>query len=689
MKMCRRPFKLLDCHTARRPLVLLTIFICLLRCTYAFGDGPSDNDPSQVRQVPPRGIELPADVRGELLQRAEAIDAAASSVDEADPIVLAWVRVIPRAIRMSVETEMFYKQQDINAARMLLTEGERRAAALSAGKSLQELLSPRDTPNGPQLAVGGFTSKIDQSIQPFGLVLPKGAAVESAAAGGGLRLDVWLHGRGEKVSESAFLHQRLTRVGEYAPENTIVLHPYGRYSNAFKFAGEIDVIEAIEHVKQVLPIDPSKITIRGFSMGGAGCWQMAVHYPDLWAAANPGAGFSETRQFLEVFQGEKYDPKGYARDLLHWYDCPDWVNNLRNFPTVAYSGEIDRQKQAADVMASAFQSEGLELPHIIGPNTAHKIHADAKIEIEAFMANAVDSRPDQQDGPIDLTTYTLRYNKLRWLRLTGLVEHWKQSRVQGHKSGAAYTLTTQNVSGLQVIVPPGEGTLTAAVTIDGSKFTYALSRNEVRYGAIIVFHRVENSNWQIGASPAGLAKRPGLQGPIDDAFMDAFVFVGPDETDGASTVDRWVGNEFQHATGEWRRHMRGDVNALSPNEVTEEIIANNNLVLFGTPESNTLIREVIDALPFDWTSETIQIGQHSADAGHSVIVAIYPNPLNPSKYVVLNSGFTYREYAYLNNARQVPMLPDWAVVDVREGATTQLPGKIQAAGFFDESWRVK
>ena len=36
---------------------------------------------------------------------------------------------------------------------------------------------------------------------------------------------------------------------------------------------------------------------------------------------------------------------------------------------------------------------------------------------------------------------------------------------------------------------------------------------------------------------------------------------------------------------------------------------------------------------------------------------VYPNPLNREKYVVLNSGLTYREYDDLNNARQVPKLP--------------------------------
>jgi hypothetical protein len=38
-------------------------------------------------------------------------------------------------------------------------------------------------------------------------------------------------------------------------------------------------------------------------------------------------------------------------------------------PTVAYSGEIDKQKQAADVMERALRGEQVDLMHIIGPQT--------------------------------------------------------------------------------------------------------------------------------------------------------------------------------------------------------------------------------------------------------------------------------------------------------------------------------
>ena len=74
---------------------------------------------------------------------------------------------------------------------------------------------------------------------------------------------------------------------------------------------------------------------------------------------------------------------------------------------------------------------------------------------------------------------------------------------------------------------------------------------------------------------------------------------------------------------------------------------------------------------------------------HTCSILICPNPLNPQRYVVLNSGFTYREYDYLNNARQVPKLPDWAIVDAATPPNSRFPGKIVDADFFDEKWSLK
>src|SRR6185437_10339809 len=107
---------------------------------------------------------------------------------------------------------------------------------------------------------------------------------------------------------------------------------------------------------------------------GAACWQFAVHFPGMWAAAAPGAGFSETADFLKVFQREKLQPTWYEKKLWHLYDCTDYAINLFNCPTVAYSGERDSQKQAADMMEKALKEQGIDLVHIIGPGMGHSYH---------------------------------------------------------------------------------------------------------------------------------------------------------------------------------------------------------------------------------------------------------------------------------------------------------------------------
>ncbi len=85
----------------------------------------------------------------------------------------------------------------------------------------------------------------------------------------------------------------------------------------------------------------------------------------------------------------------------------------------------------------------------------------------------------------------------------------------------------------------------------------------------------------------------------------------------------------------------------------------------------------------------MKVGATTFAADHHAPVLIYPNPLNPKKYIVLNSGFTYREYDYLNNARQTAKLPDYAVVDVDVPVSSRAPGGIVKAGFFDDKWELQ
>ena len=125
--------------------------------------------------------------------------------------------------------------------RALLKEGRERAEQLLAGKA------PWDSATG--LVVRGYVSRIDGSVQPYGVIVPESYRADAMPRH---PLDIWFHGRGETLSEVNFLDEHRHSRGEFTPPDTIVLHPYGRYCNAFKFAGEIDVLEALESVKQRL-----------------------------------------------------------------------------------------------------------------------------------------------------------------------------------------------------------------------------------------------------------------------------------------------------------------------------------------------------------------------------------------------------------------------------------------------------
>src|SRR5262249_1783236 len=156
----------------------------------------------------------------------------------------------------------------------------------------------------------------------------------------------------------------------------------------------------------------------------------------------------------------------------------------------------------------------------------------------------------------------------------------------------------------------------------------------------------------------------GLQGPIDDAFLDCFIFVKPTGKAWNDQAGKWSAAELDRAIEHWRRHFRGQAQVKDDSAITKEDIESADLILWGDPSSNAVLKQVAEKLPISWTREKLTVGDKSYPSEKHALIAVHPNPLNPARYIVLNSSFTFRDYAYLNNARQVPMLPDWAIVDL-------------------------
>ncbi|MEC9093947.1 MAG: prolyl oligopeptidase family serine peptidase, partial [Planctomycetota bacterium] len=392
--------------------------------SFLVADGEKDNHPEQVRRIPRLGIVVDETKRRELEQGLGTLKSLLGRLHQSKSrfvqALVPDVEIYHRAVRDNLDHQEFFAPADVTKAKQLLQVGIERGQNLGRGDA------PWLTQTG--LVVRGFRSELDDTVQPYGLVIPPSYQPNGENE---VRLDIWFHGRGETLSETNFIDQRGKNPGYYRPKETIVLHPYGRYSNAFKFAGEVDVLEALAHVKSQYRIDNDRVSVRGFSMGGAACWQFAFLYADQWFAANPGAGFSETPRFLKTFQKETLNPYPWEKKLWHWYDADDHAVNFFHVPTIAYSGENDIQKQAAEVMEDAIlKATGLQLTHVIGPKTGHRIHVDSQKEIERRMSSLARQGNDQIPKVVHKVTHTLKYNKQYWLTITGLQSHWEPGRVR-------------------------------------------------------------------------------------------------------------------------------------------------------------------------------------------------------------------------------------------------------------------
>ncbi|MEZ5300050.1 MAG: hypothetical protein R3F11_05190 [Verrucomicrobiales bacterium] len=425
-------------------------------------------------------------------------------------------------------------------------------------------------------------------------------------------------------------------------------------------------------------------------MGGAGAWHIGAHYADRWDVVHAGAGFAETARYNRLTP-DKY-PVWYEQKLWGLYDVPGYARNLLNVPVIAYSGEIDKQKQAADLMQAELKTHGLELTHIIGPNMPHKYDPGSRDKVLALIKEALAKRKPPRE--IHFQTRTLRYPSMHWFKATGLEEHWAEARADGSytfEGGALkITLATENITALEIdpaamglVRPESRKSIrpaSIAVSLDGQELA-------AKPGEPIAFHKTEGG-WKAGAPAGARRKKPGLQGPIDDAFMAPFLCVEPTGEALNPAVGRWVEFELAHFKDRWRALFRGDAPSKKADAVTKTDLQDHNLILWGDPRSNPAIAKILPDLPIEWGSEIKAAGKSYA-AAHHVPILIFPNPLNPERYIVINSGPTFREGHDGTNSQQNPKLPDWAIIDLTEPPSATAPGKIVAADFFGETWDWK
>ena len=591
----------------------------------------------------------------------------------ADDALLADVEIYSEAARWKMAyPEEFFRQKSVADTLSVLDQGMERAAQLKEGKS------PWTTQRGR--VVRGYRSALDGSVQPVRVTVPD--EYDGVRA---FPLDVAQHGRFTSLYEVETLNSWNGAEVDYLP-GTLQIDLFGRGKNTYHWPGEADVFEAIAFARRAYKIDADRMTLRGFSMGGAGVWHTALHFPDLWAAVEVGAG-DNTSHRIPVLNTLPPYQQAMCRIFDNMYE---WAINAYDIPFASYVGENDRSivkhtsakdeliREGIHFDGDPFSQKATDAPSIlflVGPKTGHAMHPESRKALNAYLYERIRMGRQIPDH-IRFATYTTRYNRDYWVTLDGLEKHYERAGVDAKRSDnrARYDITTRNLARL-VLDQTDRAT---AVDIDGQKL-------RVKAAPEMAFEKF-NGIWRLAtARDRGLRKKHGLQGPIDDAFLEPFLVVRPTGTPWNAAANDQALRILERFDRQYSLAYRGHLRVKDDRDVTADDFTRYHVVLFGDPGSNRWIAKLAGKTPLHWTRETVALGNRSFPAAESVPALIYPSPMSPNHYVVINSGLT-ADWADWAGDFPTPRYGDFAVFKVKE--TSDDPDAVYA-GLFDESWKLE
>ncbi len=520
---------------------------------------------------------------------------------------------------------------------------------------LQELLrqSQASKPESGR-SIRYFRSGMDGAVQPYVLWLPP-----NMAAGKNYPLVVQLHGTNfHEVLAGVRTHFQGLGIAGWIEQDlpVIYIQCVGRANSFYQGMGEEDILEAIEDAKRTLPIDADRIFIMGHSMGGAGSYTIGLHYPDHFGGIMP------------------IDPAMWEA-MARPEPVPDWLKaqvymvtpshlftNARNVDVFFKNAGAGIQRKSTEFGDGIIERGGFSttesfprMPHNFGDQYPYSNF------VTELIAHPIKRKP----AVVNFETNTLRYNSAYWMTIDRLTKHGEMARIEasidgtqvppagprfgpgapgqgGGQGGAPGGGQFRGQGGGQGAQRPGgQGPNGPAArtakpalrisTVNIDAFTLRLADSPFPKGAPVTIDGQEipgpfsetlhlsrqGGSWHAGEWTAtGVVKRHGLQGPIGDAFNSHFLAI-------YGEGDR----DLAIAELDAIRNPPGPLNNLTDfpmkpaAKVTAEDIASSNLILFGTAESNPILRRIAKSLP----ASLVKPGS----------IFVYPNPESPSHYVVV------------------------------------------------------
>jgi hypothetical protein len=120
-------------------------------------------------------------------------------------------------------------------------------------------------------------------------------------------------------------------------------------------------------------------------------------------------------------------------------------------------------------------------------------------------------------------------------------------------------------------------------------------------------------------------------------------------------------------------------------ELSEEERESRNLVCFGTPDTNALLREILNAAPIRIEDGGVRLGSTIVGGEGLSLHMVYPSPYSNSSLAQVNVGLDGEIPLDFHPVRY--HIPDFMVLD-GEGRSDPTGWRAVAAGWFTLEWTL-
>lgn len=429
-----------------------------------------------------------------------------------------------------------------------------------------------------------YFSAVDESMQPYVVTVPPSYEPEGDRT---YPLFIFLHG---STTAERWNPQGLLKPLEIAcwKRDVISTIPWGRRNQGYRNDGETDIWDVLADIQRRYRIDPDRIYLGGFSMGGGGTMYLSMSAPHRFATIIPcSSGVDMNR-----------------------------LGNIRHLPAWLHCGGQESIFSGMQEAARRIKEQGNEVRFTSDPASGHTTDY---IDFDAVVDWMLQYRLEKAPKTISYITNEPRHAEGYWARIDGFAEYGKPARMEISVDGQQIDVKAENVTTLTLTPPQQVIDLTKefSVVLNGE----AVDVSPNAEGQLILTVNPP----MVHDGPVKATGKP--SGPAGDVWARPFLVAYRSGEEAArKAAEGWC--------AQWESTHEGKMKARPDTEITEDELKTRGLFLFGSPTEGTPAQRALANLPVSAQADRVSLAGKDVEGSELAWRVLNLNAFAPDQYVL-------------------------------------------------------